>query len=714
LSGIGGIGKTHLSIAAAQESSEVFDAIIWRKLLNAPDALELTTDLLRSLSNQEVDKPKTMEVAVSELLDILRNKKSLVILDNLETVLDSSDSGTIYASGHEGYRILFEALARSRHWSTALLTTRVNLPQMSEIELEQDKFLTFSVQGLTAGPTRDLFQACAKRLLKTRGYKATEQSWRKIAEFYAGNPLVLLMAARHIAYAYDGDVDKFLETGKPLTRKVRSLFEQHLAMLTEAEREVFYWLAINREPVRIGELSADLVVEDHAETVAELIEQLDSKVPVERSERGFTLQPVLIEYATDELVARMGDELRLGRVAQFEPVSERLTNRVSEEIVQGRLNVFMRHALMKATAPHYVRDAQRQLLVDRLSKQLIKVFGSRELVAAHLDTVLEELRSSGARGGYAAANLFHLLDALDISVAGRCFDSLYIRQAYFQESSLQGGSFKNAEFDRCVFMTVFAGVLCLDTDPAGHIAIGDMGGSLTCWRTEPFGLVYVGKGHGNWVSAVAFDPDGHILTSGDHDGIVIATRWETGENLWTYRSGARVRGLDFLDAGRQLAVAGEDGFLHILDVQSGEVCIPPIETRDRRSWGLATTLEASLCVTGGDDGLLRLWNCATGQLVTWEKFDGRFVQAVALASNGGGVAAGLDNGEVYLYTVDQNQLRMKWHNTQHTAAIRTLEFSPDERWILSGSEDYKINRLSAADGSLATYVLTPPRVVGVS
>ncbi|MHC5832684.1 MAG: NB-ARC domain-containing protein, partial [Nostoc sp.] len=88
LLGMGGMGKTSLSIKLAQQSQSEFKWVIWRSLRNAPPVQEILTELLKLLSNQQkIDYPETVEGKISRLLNYLRSQRCLVIFDNVETIL---------------------------------------------------------------------------------------------------------------------------------------------------------------------------------------------------------------------------------------------------------------------------------------------------------------------------------------------------------------------------------------------------------------------------------------------------------------------------------------------------------------------------------------------------------------------------------------------------------------------------------------------------
>ncbi|HSM83969.1 MAG TPA: hypothetical protein VLS96_19925, partial [Nodosilinea sp.] len=129
--GMGGIGKTALSVKLAQRMGEwesdgarenpqphhpvtpslhypitpqPFTTIIWRTLRNAPPLELLLTDLIQVLSGQQ-ESPSTLAAAplLSRLMHYLRQQRCLLVLDNGETLLQEGKLTGAYREGYEAY-----------------------------------------------------------------------------------------------------------------------------------------------------------------------------------------------------------------------------------------------------------------------------------------------------------------------------------------------------------------------------------------------------------------------------------------------------------------------------------------------------------------------------------------------------------------------------------------------------------------------------------
>ena len=101
-----------------------------------------------------------------------------------------------------------------------------------------------------------------------------------------------------------GDVAAFLRQEKQVFNDLRELLDCHFDRLSNAEREVMWWLAINREPVSLTKLQEDLLSPEAKNCLPSTLQSLERRIPLEKSKTGFTftVQPVLIEYLTDRLI----------------------------------------------------------------------------------------------------------------------------------------------------------------------------------------------------------------------------------------------------------------------------------------------------------------------------------------------------------------------------------------------------------------------------
>ncbi|MEN8447097.1 MAG: NB-ARC domain-containing protein, partial [Cyanobacteria bacterium J06555_13] len=467
--GKGGIGKTDLSLQLARGIQSQFQLVIWRSLINAPQIDDFLTDLVKALSQQaEVTLPTDPKQKISRLLHYLKLKKCLLILDNVESILEGDTQTGNYRSGYEDYGHLLKQIGSVPHQSCVLLTSREEPINLLPLEGKNRPVRFLHLSGL------DLF--AGQKILETIGdFIGSDQDWQHLIDFYNGNPLALELAAHHIQKVFQGNIAQFLQTGKPIFQDLRELLDWHFERLTTPEKEVLIWLAIEREPVTITALRANIVSPLANSQLPQTLSSLQSRLPLETSTSGFTLQPVLMEYVTEHLIESTYQEI--------------LT--VTQD--NSALNYLHCYALIQATAKDYVRQNQKKLIAQPILDKLLVFLGNLSQVKSRLERVLKASRDGNAspmenrqfpHSGYAAGNILNLLHQLQIDLSGQDFSHLTVRQAYLQGTNLQGCNFSHAHFHQTSFTQTFKSLRSIAFNPTGDtLAFGDVFGHIYLWDT---------------------------------------------------------------------------------------------------------------------------------------------------------------------------------------------------------------------------------------
>src|SRR5581483_583003 len=129
--GLGGIGKTALATHAARELASHFAGLCWRSLRNAPPPEEWLGAAVAALAPLPPVLPSALPARLALLLEVLRERRCLLVLDNLETVLESGATTARYRAGCEGYGEVLRQLAEGGHQSSLLLTGREAPPELA-------------------------------------------------------------------------------------------------------------------------------------------------------------------------------------------------------------------------------------------------------------------------------------------------------------------------------------------------------------------------------------------------------------------------------------------------------------------------------------------------------------------------------------------------------------------------------------------------------
>src|SRR5438128_1468926 len=451
--GMGGIGKSALVVRAMQQLAGHFAVVLFRSLRDAPDCSALLDDCLSVLSPEPLGVvPQSLERRLSLLLEQLRSRRVLLVLDNLEVLREGGDGLGRLRPGFEAYGHLLRQVAQTAHQSCLLLTSREKPAALRALEGSRTLVRSLRLSGLEA-------TAC-EQLLAEHEVSGSQEERTRLRQIYAGNPLALNIVAETVADLFGGAIDPFLAGGKVVFGSITELLEEQWARLSPLEQTVLCWLAILREPVSIDDLLAVLVSPLAHGQVLEAVDGLHRRSLIERGQRAgsFTLQSVVLEYVTSRLVAT-----------------------ASEEIQQGRLERLLQHGLSQAQAKEYVRQTQERLLLAPLLARLQSVEHSGAEVEARLRELLDGLR--GRAQGYGPANLVALLRLLRGHLRGLDLSQLALRGAYLQGVEMQDASLARATLRDSVFTESLDATWMVATSRSGQYwAAGSRRGKVRVWR----------------------------------------------------------------------------------------------------------------------------------------------------------------------------------------------------------------------------------------
>lgn len=245
--GMGGMGKTALSVKLAQQLQGKFEYLLWRSLRDAPPLADLLTESLKLFSAQkEVSLPETVGGKISRLIEYLQKSRCLLILDNFDALLQPGKRIGIYRDSYEGYGELLKRVGEIPHQSCIILTSREKPLEVGALEGEILPVRSLLLSGLEVSAGQDILLA--------KGLFGSISETTRLIEYCRGNPLALKIVATSIRDLFTGSITSFLDQDTVIFNGIFKLLEQQIERLSDLERQVMYWLAINRESVSVDEL----------------------------------------------------------------------------------------------------------------------------------------------------------------------------------------------------------------------------------------------------------------------------------------------------------------------------------------------------------------------------------------------------------------------------------------------------------------------------
>lgn len=313
LVGPGGIGKTTLALAAAQAQLGAFLDGVWFVPLAA---VTNTEQLLGAIAETLAVKPNEEQERTAQLLEHLRGKTMLLVLDNFEQLTGAQE--------------FLSELLRSAPHVKLVLTSRVALELRAEWQVR--------VEGLTypsdESPVQTVREFQAVRLFMERARRVSagfapnaqeELQIARICRLLWGSPLGIELAAgwtdawscRAIADEIETNLDFLATDAQDVPARhhsLRRVFEQSWAHLNENERMTLCKLAVFQLPFRRHTAQQVAGV-----TVYQLAGLAHKSFLIPDSEERYALHPLLKQFLTEKLDAQseVQHELRDRHAAYF-------------------------------------------------------------------------------------------------------------------------------------------------------------------------------------------------------------------------------------------------------------------------------------------------------------------------------------------------------------------------------------------------------------
>jgi WD40 repeat protein len=689
--GMGGMGKTTLSVKLTQQfvpgrsvPEELcpafthdpgfpFQFIIWRSLRNAPSLDTLLSDWISILSHQQ-----ETQTDLRRLLYYLQQHRCLLVLDNLETLLDTGQAGS-YRPGYEPYSELLRLVGSSPHQSCLLLTSREKVWDVVPFAGDITPVRCLALQGSPE---------TAQVLLRASHLTGTEKQRQQLCDRYSNNPLAIQLIAATIRDLFDSDIGTFLNQNVLLLGGLRRLLDQHFERLSPLEESIMIWLAINRDWTSLSMLLDDMTVTTSRTQLLDALESLRWRSLIEKQQNTYTQQPVVMEYVTERLTEQVSTEL-------LSPTSE-------DSIPLTPAAYLNRYALLKTTLKDYIRVTQSRLILDPICRQLQASLGSRHAVIEYLKHRLAQYRVSVgfdaptmdhpppmADESYGPGNLLNLLCHLNADLTGLDVSGLTIWHAYLPGVPLPNTNFSHTHLHHTVFSNVFSAVFSIAFRPDGNqFATGEIGGFVRLWDLASGQICWGLKGHRSWIWSLAFSPDGQMLATGTGDQVIGLWDVQTGQCLHTLSGHTdQIYAVAFSPCGNYLASASGDGTVRLWQIKSQE-CVQTIQAHINKVWTVQFSVCGHYIVSGGGDRQIKIWSVPTGALVHTFIAHQDHVHSIAFHPEGHLLASASADNTIKLWSLRDRQLVKTLPG--HTMHVLSLSFSPDGKTLASSSSDHTV------------------------
>lgn len=384
--GMGGIGKTALAAKLVELVKDRFDCVIWRSLLSDPFLETAITDILQYLLPSTDNLPERINERISLLINEMRSRRCLLILDNVENILQKGELVGQYSPEYEGYQDFFRRICEEPHQSFLVISSQEKPENLGFLTTDTYPARALVLGGLNAKDGREIFQS--QNL-------SDEPQWNDLIEIYKGNPLALKIVATTIQYLFNGQVANFLKRRTLLPKDIRNLLSNQFQRLSSLEQELMYWLAIKPSPLNLELLYNLQWLPISFSELADAIESLGQRFLIEKAIESeqvvFSLQPVVKEFLVESFI-------------------ESATQEIVEAIKIYNIEELK---LLRSHAVSSTKNSPNFILAS-VKDKLLRLFKSPSRLRDYLHKLLSELkRESSPEIGYAADNIVALLAKIE-------------------------------------------------------------------------------------------------------------------------------------------------------------------------------------------------------------------------------------------------------------------------------------------------------------
>lgn len=679
LLGLGGLGKTLLATRLARDLAPTFELIYWRSLRDAPALSEWLAGVLDFLAPDDRPRPRNEADQINRLVELLGETRCLIVLDNFETILESGDHVEQYRRGYEGFGTLVRQLAEMAHQSCLVVTSREEPPELVPLRDERGPVRALDLGALGADDGR--------AVLRDRWLEGDDAAWHELVSRCGGNVLALKVAGETIRELFNSDIADYLSFVAPTAVMqmdgLRQLLELQIQRLSDLEHTVLRWLAIEREPVSLTKVGAELGPYAGRGAILGAVEALRRRSLLERNEGrlNFGLHSVVLEYVTEQILDEVTTELERGQSASLRSLP-----------------------LVKATSPDYVRQTQERLIARPLLERLTARYESRQSVEQRLLALLDQWRGgTPAEQGAGPGNIVNLLRLLRGDLRGLDLSRLAIRQAFLQDVEAQDASLAGSHLSESLTAEALSYPQSVALSDDGRwLAAGTSTGDIWVWRVSDRTPVSRLQGHSGDVPSVALSSNGHLVASAGLDGTVRLWHAETGALLSTV-SGHAVgsRSVALSADGSRMASYGLDGFVMVWEAESGRLLMN-VQGHAGEVRCVALTDDGRLLASGSLDGTARLWDVTSGRLVSTLDGHGGGVRLLALSRDGRRLVCASYDGAVNIWDSEGGRLLSTIHDP--TVEVWGVSVSADGRLVASAGSDQTV-RIWEADSGRAVATL---------
>ncbi|KAG8716590.1 hypothetical protein FRC09_015518 [Ceratobasidium sp. 395] len=197
------------------------------------------------------------------------------------------------------------------------------------------------------------------------------------------------------------------------------------------------------------------------------------------------------------------------------------------------------------------------------------------------------------------------------------------------------------------------------------------------------------EGHQNWVSALAYSPDGACIVSGSLDYTLRVWDARTGKMVGQPLEGHTgcIDSVSFTPNGTRIVSGSKDKTIRIWDVSTCTMFGSPLVGHADRIKSVSYSPDGAHIASGSYDKTIRIWNAYTGQMVQSPLLGHTdWVHSVSYSPDGDFLVSGSSDKTVRIWNTRTGQA-VGDPLKGHVCWVASVAYSPDGLYIVSRAEE---------------------------
>lgn len=502
LYGIGGMGKTTILTKICE--NRPCGKLAYFDLKNKDSFISIAKSILREVFLKSI-LPDSEDELIAQLIVCIEKEQTLIILDNMESIMDIGNNSGKILSSYCGYNKFIQSMLGIETCSTIIVSGREKLDLGNRNDL---RYTPIRLGGINVTQ--------AKMLLDKFDLNGSNREWEKFVDTYSGNALTLKIVASEINEFYGKSLkDFFLNPNIP--HELLELLNEQFERFTDTEKVMLLISAVEREPVSERFVWSKLVGRNISfnqlhKFFSNAVDHCFFEKNIYDDNKSYYLQPVIMEFLTQKLIDIFVHEI----------------NNID-------LNFISKIPLVDTYAKEYIFDIQKSIIVQPLISILLQ---NGEAKCRQM--LLSIAKVSDLTKSYVIGNIIFLLSALNEEISNCDFSEKYILNADLRNVKLINCDFTNSIFENVLMKNTFGNLIDVKYTYDDNLIIGGATDySLNAWDCRDMSYKFKLRNHTDWVRSV--DSNAFYYASASNDEYIWVYDRTTRNPVAQFYAGSRVR-----------------------------------------------------------------------------------------------------------------------------------------------------------------------------